>query len=74
MSEMTETLRYYQNNADAFAANTVDVSMDEIRTMFLDELPKGAYILDLGCGSGRDAKAFLEMGCRVDAADGSQEQ
>lgn len=73
MREMTETLRYYQNNADAFAANTVDVSMDEIRTMFLDELPKGAYILDLGCGSGRDAKAFLEMGCRVDAADGSQE-
>ena len=36
-------------------------------------LPDGAYILDFGCGSGRDAKAFLDMGYRVDAIDGSEE-
>ncbi len=30
-------------------------------------------ILDLGCGSGRDSKAFLEMGFDVTAVDGSKE-
>ena len=30
-------------------------------------------ILDLGCGSGRDTKYFLEHGYRVDAIDGSAE-
>ena len=35
-------------------------------------MPDGAYILDFGCGSGRDAKAFLDMGYRVDAVDGSE--
>ena len=32
-----------------------------------------AYLLDLGCGSGRDTKAFLELGYAVDAVDGSEE-
>lgn len=36
-------------------------------------LPKGAYILDFGCGSGRDTKYFLERGFHVDALDGSEE-
>ncbi|MDY3796155.1 MAG: class I SAM-dependent methyltransferase, partial [Agathobacter sp.] len=31
------------------------------------------YILDFGCGSGRDTKYFLEAGLRVDAIDGSKE-
>ena len=31
------------------------------------------YLLDLGCGSGRDTKAFLELGYAVDAVDGSEE-
>lgn len=36
-------------------------------------LPAGAYILDFGCGSGRDTKYFLEKGFQVDAIDGSEE-
>ena len=31
-----------------------------------------AHILDLGCGSGRDSKAFLQQGYKVTAMDGSQ--
>lgn len=34
-------------------------------------MPKSAHILDLGCGSGRDAKAFLDAGYQVTAIDGS---
>ena len=31
------------------------------------------YILDFGCGSGRDTKCFLREGYQVDAVDGSKE-
>jgi 2-polyprenyl-3-methyl-5-hydroxy-6-metoxy-1,4-benzoquinol methylase len=40
---------------------------------FLLKLPTGAYILDFGCGSGRDTKYFLGHGYKVDAIDGSDE-
>lgn len=43
------------------------------RNRFIEGLPENAYILDFGCGSGRDTKAFIELGFRVDAADGSEE-
>ena len=34
---------------------------------------ESGLVLDLGCGSGRDTKYFLEHGYRVDAIDGSAE-
>ena len=40
---------------------------------FLSYLPSGAYVLDFGCGSGRDTKYFLSKGYKVDATDGSEE-
>lgn len=67
------TLQYYQENADAFVEGTVSADMHDARTRFLKLLPSQAYILDFGCGSGRDTKAFLEQGYRVDAVDGSAE-
>jgi SAM-dependent methyltransferase len=47
--------------------------MRELRQRFQKYLPAGAFILDLGCGSGRDSKAFIEQGYRVEAVDGSVE-
>ena len=70
---MDETLKYYATHAAAFADSTAGVDMEPIRTRFLRYLPAGGRILDLGCGSGRDTKAFLEKGFQVDAVDGSAE-
>ena len=67
------TLEYYEKNADAFFAGTVSADMTYARERFLAKLPGKACLLDLGCGSGRDAKAFLELGYAVDAVDGSEE-
>ncbi len=36
-------------------------------------MTKGARILDFGCGSGRDTKAFLDQGYQVESLDGSVE-
>lgn len=70
---MNETLNYYNQNADQFAFSTVSVDFSETQNRFLDKLNKGAYILDFGCGSGRDTKYFLDRGYKVDAIDGSEE-
>ena len=46
--------------------------MKNLYRPFLERLPKNAGILDLGCGSGRDTKEFLNKGYRVTAADGAE--
>ena len=70
---MNQTLNYYAENAADFAAGTVNVDFSATQERFLNKLQTGAAILDLGCGSGRDTKAFLERGYRVTASDGSPE-
>lgn len=70
---MDQTIVYYEQNADSFIDGTLGADMDDLRQGFLELLPEGSYILDFGCGSGRDIKAFLDSGYRVDAVDGSEE-
>lgn len=64
---------YYQQNAQRFFDETVDVDMSAVYQPFLALLKPGARILDAGCGSGRDTKAFSELGYVVDAFDASAE-
>ena len=68
-----QTLSYYNANAKTFTEGTVNVDFSYTQNMFLDKLNKGAYILDFGCGSGRDTKYFLDRGYSVEAIDGSEE-
>lgn len=70
---MNQTLDYYDQNAQAFYENTRDVDVASVQQLFADRLPKGAKILDFGCGSGRDTIWFLSQGFDVDAIDGSEE-
>lgn len=65
------TLHYYQNHAQDFFDGTVNVNMTPLYEAFAQHLTPGARVLDAGCGSGRDAKAFHEMGYQVDAFDAS---
>ena len=67
------TLGYYARNAAAFAASTADVEFSAMQDAFAAKLPRGASVLDFGCGSGRDAKRFAELGFSVTATDGSPE-
>lgn len=68
-----KTLNYYDKNARSFVAGTISVDFTETQNKFLDRLASDAYILDFGCGSGRDTKYFLSRGYKVDAIDGSGE-
>lgn len=67
------TINYYNNNASRFVQDTKDVAFTEVQDRFLNKLQQGAFLLDFGCGSGRDTKYFLSKGFQVDATDGSAE-
>ncbi len=69
---MNKTIEYYNKNTKLFVSSTKDVSFNKMQEMLLKYLKKGEHILDLGCGSGRDSKAFLEGGYKVTALDGSE--
>ena len=71
--QYNNTLGYYDSHADEFYKNTVNVEFATMQKRFLSKLKNGSYILDFGCGSGRDTKYFLEQGYHVDAIDGSLE-
>lgn len=71
--QQENTLVYYDDHAVEFYENTVNIEFVTMQKQFVSKLEKGSYILDFGCGSGRDAKYFLEMGYQVDAVDGSVE-
>ena len=73
MINKNTTIDYYNENARQFVETTVNVEFHHMQNRFLKKLQTGAYILDFGCGSGRDTKYFLEQNCQVDAIDGSEE-
>lgn len=68
-----DVLAYYNNNAQTYFDQTINGSLQENYDRFLSHIPKEGYILDFGCGSGRDSKYFLEKGYKVEAIDGSIE-
>lgn len=67
----TATLAYYERCAEEFVAQTQAADMRALHEAFLARVRSGGRLLDLGCGSGRDSKAFLERGYEVVAVDGA---
>ena len=70
---LNRTIDYYNENAKDFVQGTISVDFTKVQHKFIDKLEKGDYILDFGCGSGRDTKYFIDNGFKVDAIDGSEE-
>ena len=63
---------YYESNAERYAAETFSADMSEKYQRFLPLLKKGAKILDVGSGSGRDAFYFQKHGYQVTALEPSK--
>ncbi len=66
------TLRFYAENATEYAAHRTRPTGEPL-ARFLAALPKGAKILELGCGNGEDAAFMSANGFDVDATDGTPE-
>ncbi len=70
-----DTLEYYDNNAENYKKvwlNDFTKNYDfKIPNIFLSYISKDSHILDLGCGTGRDSKYFIDKGYPVTSIDGS---
>jgi len=71
--DIEATIAYYDENAEAFVARTLNADLADAYRRFLIHIPDGGRILDAGCGSGRDTKYFIEQGYETVAIDASRE-
>lgn len=74
---INDTLKYYDDNIESYKEQWLnDFSKNynfEIPDIFLSYLSENSHILDLGCGTGRDSKYFIDRGYQVTSIDGSYE-
>lgn len=71
MSGDKETLEFYDARAAEYAAMPIEQGQLDSLTRFIDRLPKGGAVLDLGCGHGWAAGVLAGRGFTVDATDGA---
>lgn len=70
---MDKTLTWYEENGQEYADYSCQEDMKYEHKRFTENVPAGSLVLDIGCGSGRDTRFFIENGYSVEAADGSAE-
>lgn len=68
-----DSVDYYNKYANAYFDSTVELDMSETLGEFMEMLETGDTVLDLGCGSGRDAKVLMENNFEVTLLDASSE-
>lgn len=73
MSRDAETLAVYAAKAGEYAELFARGEPDTDLQAFIKMLPKGAHVLDLGCGPGNTAAILLDAGFSVEARDASPE-
>ena len=70
---MHKTLLYYENNAKHLSQRYESAKVDNIHSLLLNTFPSKSHLLDVGCGSGRDASFMYQNGYDILAIDGSRE-
>lgn len=72
MTDDHPTNRFYAQNAARYAADTQRRDFGRLDA-FIDRLPEGARVLELGCGAGHDSGHMLARGIDVRPTDGTAE-
>lgn len=70
---MKETIDFYNNHAEKYFDRTSQVDLETLYKEFLNYVPSGGRIMDVGCGSGRDVKWFRDHGYEAYGMDASEE-
>jgi len=70
---MNYTISYYENNAESLAKRYESANVDKVQQLLLKVFSRNSNLLEIGCGSGRDASFMLRNGYNILAIDGSKE-
>ncbi|MFD2422139.1 class I SAM-dependent methyltransferase [Amycolatopsis pigmentata] len=71
-SALEETIATYDAAAESYSQRFADTDFGSYLDDFLEVIPPGAQILDVGCGPGRDLASFCQSGFRAFGLDRSQ--
>ena len=70
---MQKTLSYYDENARELSYRYESAKVDHMHTLMKSTFPFESSLLEIGCGSGRDAGFMFQNGYEILAIDGSRE-
>lgn len=68
-SNIETTIETYNLTAEDYSEKTLGINTKGQIRKFLSHIPVNSYLLDLGCGPGRDAKIFSDNGYIVTGID-----
>ena len=66
---MTKNITYYSTNASTLAKQYDSVPFESVHKEWLQAIPKEGMVLDVGAGSGRDARYLAAKGLSVVAVE-----
>ncbi len=70
---MNKTLNFYSNNAALLSTRYESANVSDLQSKLLDCFKNKHQLLELGCGSGRNAAFMIDHGFQVTGIDGSEE-
>ena len=70
---MNNTLLYYKTNAKSLAKRYESADVSKVQKLLLEVFPKMSYLLEIGCGSGRDANFMTKNNYKLLGIDASKE-
>jgi cyclopropane fatty-acyl-phospholipid synthase-like methyltransferase len=69
---MNKTINYYNHAYETLAQNYENANVSNIHSLLINTFNKKNKLLEIGCGSGRDASFMFNHGYDVIAIDGSK--
>lgn len=66
-----DTIAFYDRDAETYAQSAVDHGVRDSLVAFESQLPRGARVLDFGCGGGQESAWLRDRGHDVVAMDAS---
>lgn len=69
---MTDTLNYYETDSKNLSFRYENADVIEVQKLLLQTFEKNSKLIEIGCGSGRDASFMTKNGFDVIGIDGSK--
>ncbi len=68
----SKTHHYYETQGERLVQRYASADLSEFHSLLKQWLPPSGRVLEIGCGTGRDALYMSSLGCSVTALDGSE--